>query len=348
MAMEYMKKLFNLKKWLTIPETAKHLSLLFEEEVTEADVLRLGLDQHLKLSVYFVNHAHAICGKVVGIEDVIWAEFPPEILSLYGPDHNPDDIPTAYMQSLNIDNERFLNLDDKVITIKGVWDLPMIGAEVLDVEHRYQQITDGPDVTLTVLDGTCVEGTDGSICQLQELCVKNDYHLASNACNKFITFYMQQLAENGADEEEIKAIHEEYTNQKDIFLDEVASNSKSSFHFPAGGLPEDAVLVVRTSELRRFEMYINQVATQETNDQLGRRNDTADAISDENLSKSAYWNKLIDLVTKAVNEYKPWKKTQRRIQKTGNLNDWLKNTIGADSREAEIIKKVLTDEFNDL
>ncbi len=52
-------KLFKLKKWLTIQETAKHLSIMFGEEVQEADVLRLGLDRHLKWSVNFVNHAHA-------------------------------------------------------------------------------------------------------------------------------------------------------------------------------------------------------------------------------------------------------------------------------------------------
>ena len=52
-------KLFKLKKWLTIPETAKHLSIMFGEEVQEVDVLRLGLDRHLKLSVNFGNHGHA-------------------------------------------------------------------------------------------------------------------------------------------------------------------------------------------------------------------------------------------------------------------------------------------------
>lgn len=47
--------LFNLKEWLTIPDAARHLSTIFDESLTEADILRLGLDGHLKLSVYFVN-----------------------------------------------------------------------------------------------------------------------------------------------------------------------------------------------------------------------------------------------------------------------------------------------------
>jgi len=44
--------LFNLKEWLTIPDAARHLSTIFDESLTEADILRLGLNGHLKLSVY--------------------------------------------------------------------------------------------------------------------------------------------------------------------------------------------------------------------------------------------------------------------------------------------------------
>lgn len=50
-----MSKLLKLKKWLTIPEAAERLSNTLEDKVTEADVLRLGLDNHLKLSVLFVD-----------------------------------------------------------------------------------------------------------------------------------------------------------------------------------------------------------------------------------------------------------------------------------------------------
>lgn len=36
--------LFNLKEWLTIPDAARHLSTIFDESLTEADILRLGLE----------------------------------------------------------------------------------------------------------------------------------------------------------------------------------------------------------------------------------------------------------------------------------------------------------------
>ena len=43
-----MGKLFNLKAWLTIADAARHLTIVFGEEVTEADVLRLALDRRLR------------------------------------------------------------------------------------------------------------------------------------------------------------------------------------------------------------------------------------------------------------------------------------------------------------
>jgi hypothetical protein len=58
-----VKKLLKLKEWLTVPDAARHLSILFGEAVSEADVLRLALDGHLTLSVYFVNHARGSTRK---------------------------------------------------------------------------------------------------------------------------------------------------------------------------------------------------------------------------------------------------------------------------------------------
>jgi len=63
---------------------------------------------------------------------------------------------------------------------------------------------------------------------------------------------------------------------------------------------------------------------------------------------STYWNGLSKLASQAVNDYPNWKSTQKRIQKTGNLQDWLTNDIQADNREAEIIKKILSDFFQEL
>jgi hypothetical protein len=48
-------KLLEYKGWLNLPEVAKYLSGVCEEEVSEADILRFALNGRLKLSVYFIE-----------------------------------------------------------------------------------------------------------------------------------------------------------------------------------------------------------------------------------------------------------------------------------------------------
>ena len=42
-----MGKLFNLKEWLRVAGAARQLTIVFGEDVTEADVLRRALDERL-------------------------------------------------------------------------------------------------------------------------------------------------------------------------------------------------------------------------------------------------------------------------------------------------------------
>lgn len=67
-----MVKIFKLREWFTIAEAARHLSDLFDDKLTEADVLRFGLDGHLRLSVNLLNHAKAHSGKVIRWEETNW------------------------------------------------------------------------------------------------------------------------------------------------------------------------------------------------------------------------------------------------------------------------------------
>lgn len=66
------------------------------------------------------------------------------------------------------------------------------------------------------------------------------------------------------------------------------------------------------------------------------------------LAKSYYWDKLMNLAIKVINEYPSWKSHQRKVQKSGNLQDWLVNDCNANNREAEILKKILSEEFPEL
>lgn len=66
------------------------------------------------------------------------------------------------------------------------------------------------------------------------------------------------------------------------------------------------------------------------------------------IDESSYWNHLCQLTEKAINKYPAWSSSQNKVQKTENLMVWLKDTIKSNTREAEIIKKVLTDLFEEL
>lgn len=277
-----MSKIYKLREWLTVSEAAKQLSILFGEEVTEADLLRLALDRRLRLSVYFVNHAMARCGKVIPWEETDWWLFPnsdslpggrrilekadsatgvkcqsapTKLAELFNeiPEGERDDF-YPLMRSLNIDGERFVTLSDNVTTLRGVWDLPMIGGEKLDVEHMFQNLTDGPSVTLQNIDGAFVEGPDGVMCQIQEDFDDNEYQPGSSAALERLK---QHIAENNIKGAKAESLLARHNDARKKFQEERTAKPAKDRYYPRGGLPEDAVIVVRTEALREFEQSVN-------------------------------------------------------------------------------------------
>ena len=68
---------------------------------------------------------------------------------------------------------------------------------------------------------------------------------------------------------------------------------------------------------------------------------------DDKLEECEYWQTLKQKVKKAIEQYPTWRSNNPRGNKE-NLNDWLINVIGANTRESQIINHVLTDVFIDL
>jgi len=207
-----LKKLLKLKDWLTVPDAARHLSILFGEDVSEADVLRLALDGHLTLSIHFVNHATAQCGKIIPLADAEIVEVP----TIDG------DGVFKMIKGLYLSDDRVLSFSRQIVSIDGVWDLPMLGAEQLDVEHKYQLLTDGPAVELTDLEGPLVNRPDGTWGRIVE-------HFSEN----------------------------KYFNKNNL----MSPRNHPDNYYPAGGLPADAVFVVRTSALQDLEALISEPNT---------------------------------------------------------------------------------------
>ena len=73
----------------------------------------------------------------------------------------------------------------------------------------------------------------------------------------------------------------------------------------------------------------------------------ATPTQEDKLKTSPYWRDLTQLASQAIQKYPEWKKSQRKIQITGNFMEWL-NNLGANTREADIIKKILSDFYEEL
>lgn len=202
-----MSKLLRFKEWVTVPEAAKRLSTVFEEEVAEADVLRLALDGHLKLSVNLINHCEAKGGRVVSICEARKAQ-------------SLDDPERFVVLGIPLSAEKIFELHEGIISLQGVWDLPMIGGEKLDIENRYQLLTGGVQVTLMDINGVFLGSQDNGLFQVQA-----------------------DWADSGSrtDLAEGKSWHD------------------PERYYPDCKLPYDSVLVVRTDALREFEQSIKDV-----------------------------------------------------------------------------------------
>lgn len=64
-------KLSRLKRWLTLEDSAKYLSLLISEEVTVTDLLQLALQSELTVSINLVNSYPAQLGPKVSVQDAV-------------------------------------------------------------------------------------------------------------------------------------------------------------------------------------------------------------------------------------------------------------------------------------
>jgi hypothetical protein len=217
--MQNLKTLLSLKPWVTIPDAARHLSILFGEDVTEADVLRLGLDGRLMLSVYFVNPVTGCLGRASPLADANRRSVPSPSGGYL----------VELVDGLQISDDQVIKVDPEIVEIVGDWNLLMQGAERLDIERRYQSLTNGPAVKLTNLKGPIVWQPGGTYCQLK-------------------TRYLPGERFPQLDDEK----------PEETFGAFLQSFKDPSNYYPAQGLPEDSVLFVRTSALQELEALYRQ------------------------------------------------------------------------------------------
>lgn len=231
-----MSKLFKLKNWLTIQEAAKHLSGAFTEPVTEADVLRLALDERLKLSVNFVNPVLVRLGTLVKKEDVPYEE----VLGKKGNKYR------TYISKQHVTDEGeiyIFDAKDRDYTLRGVCDIPMEEGFRLEVERQYQSLTDGPKVTERWEHGLLIDAGGKGDCQFE---IFSDESAIPDTFD-FGKTIMDQLAASPLSPEE----------QFDLLKKELEVMRRTSRYCIVDRLPEETVLVVRRNAFTDFIASVN-------------------------------------------------------------------------------------------
>ena len=235
-----MSKLFKLKEWLSVPAAAQHLTTVFQEDVAPADVLRFALDGSLTLSVRFVNKCDALLGRLVRLEAAAYTAVPnpggPEPHRDYG----------GYVVSVDGIESHVLTFGGPMTELQGVYDLPMMGGEKLQVEHEYQRDTNGALVTALSDNGTYVRDTAGQFFQLHQ---HFDDDVLEDGTAAQIFPLENFILEHGVDAGRADVLRRTYVTKRQAFLAERAGTPGVADYSLLPLLPLDAELVVRTTAL---------------------------------------------------------------------------------------------------
>lgn len=146
-----MGKLWKFKDWISLAEAAKHLSTVLNEGVSEADLLRLALDNRLELSVVFVDSVHASVCKVID-EDIEYEEFP--ALGGVGGFKLPKGGQVIYDP---MGRMRHVQSQVDYLDTEECYDLTMMGGERGCIEQRYWDAIGESREETTSIDGTYVK-----------------------------------------------------------------------------------------------------------------------------------------------------------------------------------------------
>lgn len=159
-----MSKLLKLKKWLVLSEAASYLSIFFDEEVTEADIIRFALDGNIYLSLRIVDKflarqvPAAFVRKVfddingISIDDLSDIRIDNFVCSALASGHG------------GTDEEKYSAV---TIALPGVWRIATRSAES-QLNNHLQQLIGCAAAGTPESSGLILKGDSGWYCQLQE------------------------------------------------------------------------------------------------------------------------------------------------------------------------------------
>lgn len=213
-----MSKLFKLKEWVSIPEAARHLSQMLAEPVNEADIYQMGLSKHLKISVYFPNTARARLGKVVPYAQVPQVELP-----------NLSGQVTKYAQGYYLPDE------DETVEIYNITEsTPFI-------------VFDEKVVVINGLWDLAMMGNEK---------IDVEFDLQQKIGGPEVTMINMEGTFLNRPDGTWAALQHQFRDQKITNEDGKSTTTKGEY-YPAGGLGEDCIKVIRTTELVEFQSRLD-------------------------------------------------------------------------------------------
>lgn len=276
------KKLIQFKKYLTLEEAAKRLSITSQEIVSTEDILHLALEGHLTISFDFVNEVIARRVKFIGYEDAQWLEYPAKValdqLFLHVKNGTPpfhidvsspskfvmngsdEEVQLEYKTEINNDDLIMLQPHETVMAISGVYDLLLIGYDRNHVKSKMIQTDADLAIMTRYLKGIFLQDEEGNVFQLQEHITEDETIPGSGAHKRKLE---KQIAQNNPSEQEQTELWEKFKNLRQQFNGYCFSVGYDRNFAEATRFPDDGFLVVRTESLLRLEQSI----TGESNDE---------------------------------------------------------------------------------
>lgn len=138
-----MRKISRLKEWLALGDASQSLSALFNDEISESDILQLSLERQLILSCRVDTLQSAYLGKASN-------ERGSGSLRASLTDTSPPGIFVAPGNSV-------VNLEQDCTVISGLWDLTMSGEERVYVINRYRALVNEPPVDDVTFNGVLLK-----------------------------------------------------------------------------------------------------------------------------------------------------------------------------------------------
>ena len=182
-----MSKLTKLKSWLPMGEAAHYLSDKLNEHVSQADLIRLAIDNHIILSVRLINSTMSNQGRAVTADQAEsimsnQIEYPEN----YPFEINSDEAPYRVIISSQIEPGLYFK-KEQFTFVKGMFDLRWGDGMSLVLRSEYQKLTDGAPIEDEYAVSIYLCASDDCVYQLLALdddkdlleCSSDDYYTAN-------------------------------------------------------------------------------------------------------------------------------------------------------------------------